>query len=60
MLGDALDHVPQVGLRIEAVELGRADQGIHRGRALPAGIRAAEQVIIRPERDRAQSAGLPR
>ena len=46
VIGDAREHVAQVGFGIEAVELGRADQAVDRGGALAAGIGAAKQVVL--------------
>jgi hypothetical protein len=40
MVGDAPEDVAQIGLGVEAVELGALDQGIDRRGALAAGIRA--------------------
>lgn len=49
MLGDTLDHIAQVRLGIDAVELGRTDQAVDRGGTLAAGIGTGEQVILAPE-----------
>ena len=38
-----VEHVAQVGLGIEAVELGRLHQAVDRRSALAAGVRAHEQ-----------------
>jgi hypothetical protein len=38
MLGDALQHLAQIGFRVEAVQLGRADQTIDCGSAFAARI----------------------
>ena len=46
MVGDALQHLVQIGVRIEAIELGRADQAVNRGGPLTAGIGAGEQVVL--------------
>jgi hypothetical protein len=46
MLGDAGQHGPEVRLRIEAVELGRANQGVDRRRSLAAGVGAREQIVL--------------
>ena len=54
MLGDAGEDVPQVGLGIEAVQLGRLDQGVEGGRPLGAPIRASEQVVLAPDGDAAK------
>jgi hypothetical protein len=39
MLGDALEHISQPGLRVDIVEFRCADQGIDGGSALTAAIR---------------------
>ena len=52
MVGDALEHVAQVSLRIEADELGRADQGVNQRRAVPAVVGAKMQVIFSADRNR--------
>jgi hypothetical protein len=38
VLGNVFEHVTQVGLWVQAVELGRADQAVHGGCAFTAGI----------------------
>jgi hypothetical protein len=47
--GDAREQVAQVGLRIDAVELGGLDQCVDGGGALAAVIRAGEQVVLAAE-----------
>jgi len=54
MLGDAPEHMAQIGFGIETVELGSADQRVDRGRPLAALVRACDQVILSAEGDRAQ------
>ena len=39
VIGDASQHIGEPGLRIDAVEFGRGNQGIDRGGALAATIR---------------------
>src|SRR4051812_789964 len=56
MLGDAADDVTQIGFRIEAVELGGADQTIDSRSVFPASIRTSEQIILPPQGDGAQLA----
>lgn len=46
MLSDAADHMSQVGLWMEAVELGRADQAVSRRRTLAPRFRAREEEIL--------------
>ena len=43
MLGDALEHIGQPGLRVDLIELGGPDQRVEDGGALAAAIRATEQ-----------------
>jgi hypothetical protein len=49
MIGDAGEHVGEPRLRVDVVELGRGDQGVHRGGALATGIGAGEQPRPAPE-----------
>ena len=42
-LGDPAEHVGEPSLRIDVVELGGADEGVHRRRAHAAAVRAGEQ-----------------
>jgi hypothetical protein len=41
VIGDAGEDVGEPGLRVDAVELGGADQGVHHRRALAASVGAA-------------------
>jgi hypothetical protein len=43
VIGDAAEHFAQVGLGIEAVELGAFNKGVDRGGALAAGIGATNR-----------------
>lgn len=54
MVGDALQNLAQVAFGVQAVELGRAQQGVERRRTLSAAIRAGKQVVLPPNRNRAQ------
>jgi len=56
MIGNSIEHVPQVRLWIETVQFGRADQTVHRSSALPAGIGSREQVVLAAERNSPQRA----
>ena len=56
MLGDALEHVAQIGFGIEAIELRGAEQRVDRRGAFAAGIGTGEEIVLAPERDRAQRA----
>lgn len=38
MLRNPLEHVPQVRLRVEVIELARADQAVHRGAPFTAAV----------------------
>jgi len=42
MVGDAAQHVGQPGLRIDVVELGGGDQGVHRRGPLATAIGTGE------------------
>src|SRR5581483_8377130 len=53
MLGNAREQRAQIGLGIEPVEFGRADQTIDRRGALATRIRAREQIVLAPQSDRA-------
>ena len=54
MLSNALEHISQIRFWIEAVEFRRADERVDGSGSLAAGIRAGEQMVLAPERDRAQ------
>ena len=49
MICDAGEHVGEPRLRVDVVELGRGDQGLHRGGALATAIGAGEQPRPAPE-----------
>jgi hypothetical protein len=49
MIGDMRQHVTQLGFGLDTVQLGRADQRVDRGGALPAAVRASEQVVATVE-----------
>ena len=51
-----VEDVPQVGFRIQAVELGRADQAVDRRGALAAAVGAGEEIVFSSQSDRAQRA----
>ena len=54
MVGDAGEDLAQVGFRIDAVELGAADQAVDAGSALAAGVGSGKQVALASEGDGAQ------
>lgn len=54
MVGDAVQHSPQICLGIDAIQLGRLDQAVEGCRALTAGIGTCEQVILASECDATQ------
>ena len=54
MIGDAGEHVGEIVLRVEAVELGGFDQRIECRCTAAAGVGAGEQVILAADRDAAQ------
>lgn len=45
-IGDAFQHVLQIAFRIDAVQLGRADQRVDCRGGLSAGVRAAEEIVF--------------
>jgi hypothetical protein len=52
MVGNAIEHVAQVGLRVDAAQLGGADQGVDDRRAATAGIGAEVQEVLSSDRNR--------
>jgi len=54
MLADALQHVAQIRLRLDRIELGRADQGVEHRRACAPRIGAQMQIVLATDRYRAQ------
>ena len=53
VIGDAGEHVGEPGLRVDAVELGGADQRVDRRRAFAAAIGAGRTARLAAERNRA-------
>src|SRR3954463_12135123 len=49
MICNPPENIRQVDLGIETVQLGRRGDGVETGRALAAGIGAAEEVILSPQ-----------
>ena len=49
-----MEHIGEPSLRIEAVELGRLDEGIGNGGGLASGRRAHEQVVLSLQEERAK------
>jgi len=45
LIGDVRQHMPQVGFGIEAVELGRTDEGVEDGCSFASAIRAREEIV---------------
>ena len=56
MIGNAGEHVGDIVLRVESVELGALNQGVDRRGAASAGIGASEQIIFPPYGNTAQRA----
>ena len=56
VIGDAGEDVGEPGLRVDVVELGGDDQGVHEGGALTAAIGAGEEPGLAAEGDAAQRA----
>src|SRR6266436_7574419 len=50
-LGHALQDVPEIGERLDVVELCRGDEGTNGGPSLSATIGAGEQMVLAPKRD---------
>src|SRR5512132_2181276 len=53
VVGDAGEHVAEVGFWIEAVELGGLDQGIEGRGAFAAGVGPSKEVVLPAEGNRA-------
>lgn len=51
MIWEASEDVGEPGSRIDAVELGGPDQGVHGGGAAPTGIGAREGPVAVTDRD---------
>jgi len=54
MVGDTFEDMVEVEFRIEAVELGGAEQRIDDGGAFATGVRACEEIVLTTERNHAQ------
>ena len=54
MVGDADEHVGEIVLRVETVELGTLDQGVDCSGAAASGIGAGKQIILAANGDTAQ------
>jgi hypothetical protein len=54
VVGDALQHVGQIGLRVQVVELGRTHEAVNRSRSFSAGIGTGKQVVFAAQGDGAQ------
>lgn len=46
VIGDRLEDVAQVKLRIKSVERGGTEQGIDRSSAFAAGVRTGEEIVL--------------
>jgi hypothetical protein len=51
MIGNTRENFTQIGLRVDAVELGRPDEAIDHGGALTASVGAGEEIVLATERD---------
>jgi hypothetical protein len=51
MVSDLRQHGAEVEFRIESVELGRADQGVHGGSAFAAVIRSRKEEVLPSKSD---------
>ena len=54
-VGDALEHVSRLPLRIQAVELGGSDRAGHGSGALATRLRSRQQIVVAPQSDAAQA-----
>ena len=54
MVGNALQHLAQIRLRVQAVQFRRADQAIDGGTPFAAGIRTREQIVLPAQSDSPQ------
>ena len=52
MIGNACQYAAQIGLRIEPVQLSRANQAVDGGSTFSASIRARKEIVLPPNRDR--------
>jgi hypothetical protein len=52
MVADAGQNIPEIGLRIKAVELGRLDQGVDDGGAFAAAVGAGEEPVLAADGER--------
>ena len=46
MVGDAGEDIAQVSFRVEAVQLGCADQAVESGGTFTAGVGSREEIIL--------------
>src|SRR5258708_34576862 len=56
MIGDVGQHMSQIGLRIEAVELGRTDEGVEDGGTFSSALGAGEGIVATHNATPARSA----
>ena len=56
MVGNSCQHLAQIALRIEPVELGRPHEAVDRRRAFAARVRAHDEVVLAPQADAPQCA----
>ena len=54
MLGDPFEHMMEIGLRVETVQLRGTDQRIDRRRPFAAFVRTGKQIILASERHRSE------
>lgn len=45
-ISDALQHLAQVGFRVDAIEFGGLEQRVDRSRALAAVVRSGEEPVL--------------
>src|SRR5450631_4128856 len=56
MIGNALQHVAHIKLRVESVELGRTEQAVNGRSAFAAGVGSGEEIVLATESHGAQGA----
>ena len=54
VIGDVLEHMPQIELRIKSVEFRGAEQAIDRSSAFAASIRSSKKIVLAAEGNGAQ------
>ena len=53
---DTVEHIGEVGLRIEAIQFGRFDNGHRAGQRFGTGVRPGKEPVLPADANRAQGA----